>query len=776
MKWQVAIDGPAGSGKSTIAKIISNKLGFLYLDTGAMYRAITLKALRLHIDLENEENYQFIYETSISFANNNIYMDGEDVSKQIRSLEVSNNVSLVSKFKIVRDRMVELQRLMAKKNNVIMDGRDIGTVVLPKANIKIFLIATPEERARRRMLERQNKGDNTQTLDETIREICERDYKDSHRDISPLKKADDAVEIDTSQLSVDEVVDKIITLMRERGMNMDDVKEINDEVANEATEEQSTENQVEGEKAVEETVLEQEQPNDEQSLSQENVASEENNIESANVDSTTEEQTNVEANSEETKEEETIPNPVKELQLVKGTVEAIEEEKKFTTKDGKTHVREARVLVRLENGQEGYLFQRDVDEEHNIESDDDLFVEFVEGDPIELVVKKVYSDGGKVLLSEKLVKKREELKKFEDVIANHGVVKAKIVRNITAGLILDHEGYSCLLPVGQETMTKEEIEENIGKEIEVAPIRVDYNRIRLIVSQKVAKAINERNKKDEFMKNIKVGDVFDGVIKNIETYGAFIALGEGVEGLLHISEIEHNRIIRVDKVLKVGDTVKVQVIKIEGEHIGLSRKALIPNYWKDFIDSHEVGQTINGKITEINKSGVVMQLTEQIQGFLPKSEFSYERDVVMEDFVAVNDEIEAKIIELDISKKRVILSRKQLTQNPWEVLTLKQGDVVEGSVIAILPEGVKIDVEGAGGYLPKSNFGEKTEFVKGEKVSAKVRIFDPSKNKLLLSMRDREPQVKPERKASDNEINKYLKNQEKLSGTFADFIKPDDLK
>ena len=238
MSWQIAIDGPAAAGKSTIAKILAKNLGFEYLDTGAMYRAATVKALRLGIDIYDESQYDFILSTSIDFINGEIYLDGENVNEEIRTLEVSNNVSVVCKWKIVRDRMVELQQEVAKSKNIIMDGRDIGTVVLPNANLKIYMIASAEERAKRRMKERELKGNNTQTLEETIQEICERDRKDSTREINPLRKADDAIEIDSSLLSIDEVVNMITQLVRERGWNMEDVKQVN-EVAEVAAEEET---------------------------------------------------------------------------------------------------------------------------------------------------------------------------------------------------------------------------------------------------------------------------------------------------------------------------------------------------------------------------------------------------------------------------------------------------------------------------------------------------------------------------------------------------------
>ena len=224
MNWRIAIDGPAGAGKSTISKKVAEILGFEYIDTGAMYRAVTLKALALNINLHDEEEYKFLEETRIDFRNQRLFLDDKDVSDEIRSLEVSNNVSLVSSFGYVREKMVSLQRELAKDKNVIMDGRDIGTVVLPDAELKIFLNADITERARRRLKERLENNLPTQTLEETIEEIKERDRKDSNREISPLQKAADAIEIDTSKLNVDEVVEEIIKLVVERGYKMENLE------------------------------------------------------------------------------------------------------------------------------------------------------------------------------------------------------------------------------------------------------------------------------------------------------------------------------------------------------------------------------------------------------------------------------------------------------------------------------------------------------------------------------------------------------------------------
>ncbi|MCV3295801.1 MAG: (d)CMP kinase [Oenococcus sp.] len=217
---QIAIDGPAGSGKSTIAKIIASKFNYIYVDTGAMYRAVTLFAKLNQIAFEDEDRIAELVGTiSLTFVPadpvQRVILDGRDVTADIRSEEITNNVSLVSSYAKVREEMTERQRQMSENASVVMDGRDIGTTVLPKAQIKIFLVASVDERARRRFKENQAKGMPT-SLEDLKQEIIARDYKDSHRLISPLRKASDAIEIDTSTLSIDQVVEKISQIIKTR--------------------------------------------------------------------------------------------------------------------------------------------------------------------------------------------------------------------------------------------------------------------------------------------------------------------------------------------------------------------------------------------------------------------------------------------------------------------------------------------------------------------------------------------------------------------------------
>ena len=184
----IAVDGPAGAGKSTIAKIIAKRLNINYIDTGAMYRAITYKCLKNNVDINNEEEViKIAQNTDIDFRDNNLYLDKEIVNEEIRTIEVSNNVSNVAKIKEVRYLMVDVQREIGTRNDVILDGRDIGSYVFPNADYKFFLVATPEERGRRRYKELCEKGFEG-TLEEIIKDIEKRDEIDSNREFAPLKK------------------------------------------------------------------------------------------------------------------------------------------------------------------------------------------------------------------------------------------------------------------------------------------------------------------------------------------------------------------------------------------------------------------------------------------------------------------------------------------------------------------------------------------------------------------------------------------------------------
>ncbi|MBE6834720.1 MAG: (d)CMP kinase [Ruminococcaceae bacterium] len=216
----IAIDGPGGAGKSTIAKAAAKELGYIYVDTGALYRSVGLYALRKEVKTDSaDEVVPLLSEISVELkfidGSQRVYLNGEDVSEEIRTPEASMAASNVSAIQAVRDFLFDLQRNIAKENNCIMDGRDIGTVVLPNAQVKIFLTASAEERAKRRYLQLMEKGQEVK-YEDVLKELQERDYQDSHREIAPLKPAEDSIIIDTSDINLEQSIDTVVNVIRER--------------------------------------------------------------------------------------------------------------------------------------------------------------------------------------------------------------------------------------------------------------------------------------------------------------------------------------------------------------------------------------------------------------------------------------------------------------------------------------------------------------------------------------------------------------------------------
>lgn len=217
MKFNIAIDGPSAAGKSTIADILAERLGYNHLDTGAMYRAVAYKALKDNISLEDEEKIvKMIHGMNLKMnVDGTVILDDDDISEEIRTPEISMGASNVSKLEGCRKALVEMQQKICEEGGYILDGRDIGTVVLADAPVKIYLVATAEARAERRL--KQNLENGIESDYETIlQDIIKRDYQDTHREHSPLRKADDAVEIDTSKMTIEEVVQAVLEVIKEK--------------------------------------------------------------------------------------------------------------------------------------------------------------------------------------------------------------------------------------------------------------------------------------------------------------------------------------------------------------------------------------------------------------------------------------------------------------------------------------------------------------------------------------------------------------------------------
>ncbi len=225
MSFNIAIDGPAGAGKSTIAKAVAKRLSVIYVDTGAMYRAMALLMIKNQIDgKDTEKILQKCGEADITIRYENgeqvVYLNGENVNGFLRTEQVGNMASEISSLPFVREKLVELQRALAKKSDCIMDGRDIGTCVLPGARVKVYLTASSTVRAKRRYEELSAKGENCD-FDKIKLDIEERDYRDMHREHSPLRQAEDAILVDSSEMTIEEVIEKLIDLCREAGCKVE---------------------------------------------------------------------------------------------------------------------------------------------------------------------------------------------------------------------------------------------------------------------------------------------------------------------------------------------------------------------------------------------------------------------------------------------------------------------------------------------------------------------------------------------------------------------------
>ena len=220
MSFIVAIDGPAGTGKGTIAKLVAKEFGFINVDTGAMFRCVTLAMIRENIKIDEKDKIEsLLSKIQISLNEENgeqvVYLNGENVTNQIRTKEINDFISEVSKIPEVRTKLLELQREIAKGQNVVMEGRDIGTTVFPNANVKIYLDASPEERARRRVKQNEEKGIYS-NYEEILESVKRRDKIDSERELSPLKKADDAILVDSTNMQVEEVAQTVYTIIRNK--------------------------------------------------------------------------------------------------------------------------------------------------------------------------------------------------------------------------------------------------------------------------------------------------------------------------------------------------------------------------------------------------------------------------------------------------------------------------------------------------------------------------------------------------------------------------------
>ena len=651
-KFIVAIDGPAGSGKSSISAIVAEKEGFTHIDTGAMYRAVTLEALQRKINLEDENEFKFVNDIDVIYKEGKTFLNGKDVSSEIRSQEVTNNASLVAKYKIVRDRMVFFQRESAKTGKVIMDGRDIGSVVLPNANLKIFLTARAEERARRRCKENELKGIESD-FDTILNEIKVRDYKDAHREIAPLKKCDDAIMVDTTNMTIDEVVNKIISLINERYNKMSkepSFEELLNDYENKPT--------LRVGDIVEGVVVS--IPDDKTLL--------------LDIKSFTEGTLHLNYFTKD-----------KDVTSFKGLVKLGD---KFTCKVTKIENGQGRndhsliMLSRLDQ-LKGEAFDSLIKaKDENLEINVHVLKEVNSGflctyNGIELFMPKSQALKDTKVKDDVLVKVIEvEEKRKRAVVSAKIIEHEKYIKDRDAelekinvgdkldGVVTKVEKYAAFVKIGNVT--------GIIKARDVAHEFVDITTVLKAGDEIKVEVLSKENGKlqlsrkaliktayQEYKETHKVSDKVQGRVTNKQPGYLLLEIAPNLKGLLHQSEYSWNPNDNYNNQVVIGDMVDVAIIQMndEKETIRLSRKALMDNPW-DKVEC-KVGDETNVKVKEVNPKGLVVEAFG-VDGYIPLSETMTEEKKDISDYYAVGDEAKAVVIDVNKKEWKLKLSIKKL--------------------------------------------------------------------------------------------------------------------
>ena len=659
--FKIAIDGPAGSGKSTISKLLAKKLNFEYIDTGAMYRALTLKALRLGVDLEKDESYAFLDTTVLDIANGKVLLDNEDVSEAIRSVEVTNQVSTPSKIGVVRTFLVDYQRKISESKNVIMDGRDISTVVLPNANLKVYLTASVECRAKRRMLEREEKGI-VLSLEETINEMIVRDTKDSTRAISPLKQAEDAVLVDSSDMTIEEVINEIIKLACERGLKI---------------------------------------------MSKERIY---------------------------------------EGQNVRGRILNV-------TKDA--------IYLELSEGEKAVLYSNDL---LNYVEGQKLRDYYNEGQEFDAQVKQISKDRktGEPLyiLSTKLEAEKAKYEIFEELKENDEIISVKVQRVSRVGADVVYKELKAFLPIKNVDLNEEALRQMQGQTIDVIVTFVNRDKMQVQVSSILAQKKKDRLAKEAALGQIHVGDIVNGTVIEVKPYGAIVSLGV-VSGLLHVSEMSHKMVKNANELYKVNDSVKAKVIKLEGDRIGLSVRALTPHPWDVLKEQYHVGDVFEGTVAKVIDLGLLIKLTDDYTGLMHKNEYSWLVNERLEGKFNEGDTIKVQVLAIDDAKKRVSLSHRATKENTWGSIKVKKGDTITVTIASIEEKGAKVNYLNVTGFMPLNEATSQKRINKVDEVyevgtSVEVLVIDADTSRAKLVVSRKALEVAKERA----EFEAYFSKQE----------------
>ena len=810
----IAIDGPAASGKSSTAHGVAEKLKFRHIDTGAMYRAITLKIINEKLDLENTNALQKLLDDldlKISFTHDSqeIYLDGELLGEEIRSPEVTAMVANVSAQAGVRKRLLGVQRDVAKAHDVVLEGRDIGTVVFPNADIKIYMVADARVRAMRRQKDFALQGIQ-KSLDELEQEILERDEHNAQRELAPMKAASDAINLDTTELSIEDQIEFIVSRVetaKSNGGNLMTKKQDMDAKAEEI--EETAEVSAEPQDAVETT------PAEETKEVAPAEATEEAPVETAVAEEVKEVAAPAAVEAEETPVVEEAPvveaaaveeTPVLETPAVEEKVEEVVAEEAATEAPDVSQGKRAlmndlfadiKILKpgelpedQVVSSKEAIAYQElldhavvDLDQQSLVKariisiSDKEVMVDFGFkseglvprhefdddmpniGDTIELFLERIEDKLGQAVLSKRKAEFMGVWNNVKQKYADAETVEGTISRRIKGGMIVNILGVDAFLPGSQlDVRPIRDFDAYVGKSFEFKIVKVNEFRKNIVVSRKELLEESLKEQRSKLLEEIEVGQILEGRIKNITDFGVFVDLG-GIDGLLHITDLSWGRVNHPSEVVGLDEDIMVKVIDYDTvkQRVSLGLKQLKPHPWESVVAKYPEGSTVSGKVVSLANYGAFVELTAGVEGLVHISEISWTQHIKHpSDVFNVGDEIDAIVLSVDAENHKISLGVKQLQPDPWTTIEEKYlvGSVHEGHVRNLAQFGAFIELEeGIDGLVHISDLSwtskvrHPKEIVnRGDKIMVKILDISQSERKISLGIKQAQENPWPELK------------------------------
>ncbi len=776
----VAIDGPAGTGKSTVAHKVAQELGLTFLNSGSFYRALTLAALDAGINIDDTDSMmEFAGKQKLDYVNAHLFLNGKDIDDLLHQDKVDANVSKVSSIVPLRHLVNDRMREIVKSLSIICEGRDMTTVVFPKAEFKFYLDASIDVQAQRRF----DQGVSGLTLEEVKAAIIKRDEQDRNKAEGSLKRAADAQYIDTSDLTINDVCAIIINKIKSKGFAMEKEVEKNVSQGSESiyTQLEASINKMEPVEdganvtgivvqVTEDTVFVDVNCKSEGKIPVTEFAGELPKVgEEITVYLVSQFGKNGPVVSKQKADEKRLWEEFKvaaeKNTPVDGTISSV-------TKGG--------YMVNLGGGISAFLPISQADAQ-KVEKEDKLV-----GVKSKFYVVRLYSQNGKrnvVVNRRKYLEEQINVNrdKFFETVKIGDSVKGTVKSFTSFGAFIDLGGFDGLLHIndmswGHVTRPKDFVKK--GQEIELKVIRLDPEGKRINLSLKHF----AEDPWVHFEEKYHVNDIVGGKVTKLTEFGAFIELEEGIEGLAHISEFSWTKkISKPSDMVKEGDEVQCMILgyDIQAGRVSLGLKQVTANPWDTLSEKYPVGTKVSGKVVKITNSGAFVQLEEGIDAFLAGEDLSWTKKIKHPGSeIKVDQTLDVVVTECDVENHRIRVGVKQLTDNPWKAFAAeyKVGGTLEGEVTSINDFGIFVKApNGIEGLVNKANLSDDREvpfeeavkkYNVGDKVNVYVVSIDVEKERVAFS-------VKEYKRAQDRaEISQYMSsNNDDAAYTIGDSIK-----